>query len=121
MTSTYDVALGTCVSLSHPGIVTGSSHGSGVVTASCTDLLASSEGSQVIIWNTKQTSTFSYHRTITMANGQTIATLTGSITAGLFSGDPAVLTFTNPATQLLACETPAGLTTKTGITTLLIG
>lgn len=117
---TYTVDLGTCVSLTHTSIVTGTSGGSAVQTMSCDDVLSASQGSQEIDWNTGQVSGFSYTRTVIRVNGTSILTLTGTIDSGLFAGDTAVMTIADPAAQFLACQDPGGLSAVSGTTSLVL-
>lgn len=119
-TITYNATLGVCASLTHPEITSGGSAGTVVAPYSCLDLLNTSTGTQTFTWNTGQSSVLSYTRTVTILNGQTVITLTGTITSGLFTGGHAVFTVVEPALQLTACETPQGLTSQAGVTTLVI-
>jgi hypothetical protein len=119
-TITYDARLGVCASLSHPEITSGYSAGTVVAAYSCADLLNTSTGTQDFHWSNGQSSTLSFTRTVTILNGQTVITLTGPITSGLFTGDTAVFTVVEPLLDVLACQSTAGLTSQAGITTLLI-
>lgn len=120
VTVAYDLALGVCVSLTQPGITSGSSEGNVTLTLDCLDLLSTSTGTQSFLWSDGRTSTLSFTRTVSIVNGQTVLTLTGPITAGVFSGRSAVLTVVEPALDVLACESAQGLTSQAGVTTLLI-
>ncbi|MBW8485424.1 hypothetical protein [Actinomadura parmotrematis] len=120
VTVTYNAALGVCASLSQPSITSGTSGGTVTVTLSCADLLSTTTGTQVFTWNTGQSSTLAFTRTVTNVNGQTVITLRGKISAGLFTGRTAVFTVVEPVLDLTACQTAAGLTSQAGVTTLLI-
>ncbi|MET8578925.1 hypothetical protein [Streptomyces sp. NPDC005012] len=120
VTVTYNVALGVCASLTQPQITSGSSQGTVTVTLDCLDLLSTTTGTQTFHWSDGQSSVLSFTRTVTSANGQTVITLTGPITSGLFTGRIATFTVVEPALDLTACLTSRGLTGQTGVTTLLI-
>ncbi|MFF7454666.1 hypothetical protein [Kitasatospora sp. NPDC008115] len=120
-TITYNVNLGTCVSLTTPSLTSGTSSGSASLTFQCSDLLSTSTGSQDITWNTGQTSTFSYTRTFSLVNGNSVTSLNGSITSGLFNGDTASLVITDRNLDLLACQSPGGLTHIDGTTVFYAG
>lgn len=113
--------LGTCASLSHPTIHTGTSHADFTATLSCADLLSTGTGSQVFAWSTGETSTFSFTRTVAQTDGETVLTLTGKITSGLFTGDNGVLTIADTTLDLAACQSPGGLTHESGATSLALG
>ncbi|MGW2277815.1 hypothetical protein [Streptomyces sp. NPDC001770] len=117
---TYDLALGVCVSLAQPGITGGTSGGTVSLTLDCLDLLGTSMTTQTFLWSDGQTSTLSFTRTVTIINGQTVLTLTGPVSAGVFSGRSAVLTVVEPALDVLACESTLGLRSQAGVTTLII-
>lgn len=120
--ASYNVSLGICTSLSHLNLTSGTSSDSiHIAQYSCLDLLTESAGSQTFTWNTGQTSTFTFNRTVAMVNGNIVLTLTGAISSGLFTGDSALLTIVEPATDLLACETSAGLTSAAGLVTFVVG
>lgn len=117
---TFNAALGLCVSLTQPQITSGTSSGNVTVALDCLDLLSTTTGTQTFNWNDGQSSTLSFTRTVTNLNGQTVLTLTGPITAGLFTGRTAVFVIVQPALNLLACQTPQGLTSQSGVATLAI-
>jgi hypothetical protein len=101
-------------------LLSGSTVAMGTVVRSC-DLTADPHpGSAVISWNNNQTSTFSYNVETTYSAGQNIATFTGNITAGEFSGDTAVMVSTGLAPNPLACLAPPGVTNLYGTVTLEI-
>jgi hypothetical protein len=81
---------------------------------SCTNPFSpASTTSLVISWDNGQRSTYTNSSTLTQANGQTIVTSTGRITAGLYNGHAVVATITYfnlSAGELAACATPTGLT-----------
>lgn len=116
----FHAALGVCASLTQPQITSGSSSGNVTVTLDCLDLLSTTTGTQTFRWSDGQSSTLSFTRTVTNVNGQTVITLTGPVTAGLFTGRTAVFTVTEPALDLTACQSPQGLTSQAGVTTLAI-
>lgn len=116
VTVTWDLRLDSCVSLTHPAVTSGGGSGNVVRTGSCSEIVGSSTGSQVITWNTGQTSTFSFTRTYSSVNGEAVLLLTGTITSGLFYGASAVLTIVDATLDLAACNTTTGLTQINGVT-----
>lgn len=91
---------------------------------SCTDLLTGRSGSGVLEWNNTSgpplTSTITFDQTVTRDWVVTVVTSIGTVTDGLFEGDSFVLVETIPNLQFLACTTPAGMTSATGVTQLTI-
>lgn len=80
-------SFGTCVSLTHPGIVSGTvANGTTTGPSSCTAVLGNFSAVNVITWNTGQTSTFTFNGYVNEVDGQFVIVLTGSITSGLFAG-----------------------------------
>lgn len=109
-----------CVSTLPPFAFSGSTSFSSTSTLSCLSLTAANTGTDVITWSTGRTSTFAYNRTVTIVQGETVVTLTGSITAGDFSGATAVETITSVSLDLTACSTPQGITSTFGVSELTI-
>jgi hypothetical protein len=120
VTVTYELDLGICVSLSNPAVTSGFSGGTVTVALSCADLLGTTTGTQDFTWNTGQSSTLSFVRTVTKVNGQTVITLAGTISSGLFAGNAAVLTVIEPTLDLLACQSPEGLESNEGVSTFVV-
>jgi hypothetical protein len=87
---------------------------------SCLSIGQTGSSIRVITWNTGQTSSFSYNAMSSIVNGNTVVTLTGAITAGLFAGDAAEEVIVSPALNLLGCLTPPGITSLFSATTLTI-
>lgn len=114
-TSTY----ANCELLSEPGLTTGTSGGTAVQTLSCLDPLKAGSGSVTITWNTGETSTFTFTRTVTRAAGETVVTGTGTITAGKFAGRAAEEVIVGPTLDTLKCIRE-GITERIGVTTLTI-
>lgn len=106
--------LGPCV-VPNTSITSGTITFSATGSYSCQDLLGSSEVTNVIQWSDGSSSTLQVTRTATKVNGQLINTFTGSVTAGTFQGATVVWTITSVSLALLACQTPQGLTSLTGV------
>ena len=87
---------------------------------SCLTLISSS-GSQVIEWSTGDASIFEWTATRTVAAGQSVTVLTGSLTAGRYEETPAVLTIIAPQLDLLDCLFAPGVQAETGVSELVIG
>lgn len=105
--------LGACVSLSHPEI-TGATFTSLVVgTFSC--LSGSTSNISTYHWNNGQSSVVQGGFEVNLKpGGTTVLVLTGTVTEGLFQGATVVQTKVLPATDLVACLTPEGLTSVSG-------
>jgi hypothetical protein len=107
--SSISYQLGPCVSLSEPGITSGTAT---VVNQprqrSCLDLLAGGSMTIGITWNTGQTSTVSANFNTTVVGALLQVVITGTVTSGQFQGDTVLLTQTGPATQVLLCTLGLG-------------
>jgi hypothetical protein len=116
---TDDSAFGTCTSLTNPGIVSATVHnGTVTVPASCTALLGLFSTTNTIVWNTGQTSTFTFNGYTSEVDGQFVIALTGSISSGLFAG----ATATEETTLLgdLGACSGSGISTNAGPSELSI-
>jgi hypothetical protein len=85
-TITSSTSWATCVSPTHPSVTAGSTGNQISKLESCTSALGGFSSSNTITWNTGQTSTFTFNGYTQEINGQYVIVLTGSITAGLFTG-----------------------------------
>jgi hypothetical protein len=108
-TVTSSTQYGPCTSASVPGLTSGSRN----VTfpypdASCLKLLEPASLTFTITWNTGQTSTISGNTTVTAAGPTVIITITGTVTAGLFTGDTVLQTITGPSATTLLCTAGLG-------------
>lgn len=105
-----------------PAITSGGSARGTVLPLSCLTLanLFSSANIYSITWNNGQTSTANGTFTVNSVGGTIIVAAQGTITSGLFTGATAVLTYTWPAPNPLACLSTQGVTQLTGVTTLQI-
>jgi hypothetical protein len=79
---------------------------------SCTTAGIDLPGSRTFTWDNGQTSTFTFTASIVNGVGTEIVTLTGSITAGRFSGETAVETIQVPQLDPLLCA-GSGITSNT--------
>lgn len=110
----------TCVSASVPGLISGtrtvevSSPG-----RSCVDLLTGFPITLTITWNTGQTSTLSGTSTVATLGATHIVTMTGTVTAGLFTGDTVVSTAISPSAPILLCTLGLGTVASTTSSLLL--
>ncbi|QCX82602.1 hypothetical protein C9F11_45210 (plasmid) [Streptomyces sp. YIM 121038] len=57
-----------------------------------------------LTWNTGQSSTFSGNRNVTIAGGVKQVVTTGTMTYGLFAGDPFIQTTTGASPNFTLCE-----------------
>lgn len=102
-------------------------HTSGTITFSgggpLTCLGGNSSGSGRVTWANPGTtpSDFAFTGGVSVRpDGVTVLVLTGSVTAGDFTGAAVVNTIVLASTDLTACLTPAGLTTSSGPITLTL-
>ncbi|MFE9696414.1 hypothetical protein [Streptomyces sp. NPDC006270] len=109
-----------CLATVSPFTFTGSTAFTSTSTLSCLSLTEANTGVDLISWSTGATSTFSYNRTVSIVQGQTVVTLTGEITSGWFQGATAVETITSVALDLGACATAEGITSTYGVSELTI-
>ncbi len=119
-TITVQAIYSPCVSASQPAVTAGQA---GVTThevRSCLDVAEPGGATRFITWNTGQTSTFLYNAIVNTVGGNTVVTLTGTITAGLFAGDSAVQVIVGPTLDTLSCLIPPGITSRFSVTTLTI-
>jgi hypothetical protein len=87
---------------------------------SCTDLLSPNQGTRTFSWSTGTTSTFTFDASSSyVAGGAIQIVLTGTITAGEFTGKSAVGTVTNANLDLTACD-GSGITQANGLATFTI-
>jgi hypothetical protein len=118
----YNVTdLHNCTS-TDPTVTSASSSRGTVLPLSCLNLASvfNSANIYTITWSNGQTSTADGTFTLTSVGGTIIVAAEGTITSGLFTGATAVLTYTWPAPNPLACLSPQGVTQLTGVTTLQI-
>lgn len=115
-TYTYDP----CLSGAVPALTSGLTQFGGAGTLSCLQPLGSASNSQTIVWNDSSTTTYQYTSTFTTVAGQFQAVKTGTVTSGRFLGDTVVETVTGPALNLLDCLAPPGITSRSGVLTLVI-
>ncbi|GAB2690893.1 hypothetical protein [Kitasatospora kifunensis] len=76
---------------------------------SCTQLITET-GTETVDWNDGQSTSFPFTATVVRGLSNTVITETGTVTAGEFSGDHVVETFTALNTAFAACVTPGGVT-----------
>ncbi|MBZ4015636.1 hypothetical protein [Streptomyces purpurogeneiscleroticus] len=112
-------AYANCGLLSEPGLTSGSSSSTAEQTLSCLRPLTPGSGSLTIKWNTGETSTFSYTRTIARVAGQIVVTRTGKIDSGKFEGRSAKEVIAGPTLDAHKCA-GKGITERLGAVTLTI-
>jgi hypothetical protein len=107
-----------CLSLTNPSIVAGAIASTVTTTASCTTLLGSFSATNVITWNTGQTSTLVGNAYTERVDGQPVVLVLGSIVSGLFRG--ATVTQQTVLTGDLSGCLGSGLTGTSGPAVLTI-
>ena len=110
-----------CASASNPDVTSGHAGITVNVDAGCLNVLQPGSETKVFTWNTGQSSVFSFNRSISRIGGNSIVTLAGAISQGLFAGSSALEIITFPTINLLNCLTPPGITSLFGVATLTIG
>lgn len=98
-----------------------SSRTSAVPAVTCSNLLQPSTTSSTLTWNNGTTSTFSYTTQIVSESGQSVLLRIGTITAGRFVGDMAIMQSTGIDLDVLACESDQGNTQTSYQTILTVG
>jgi hypothetical protein len=108
-----------CTSVQDPSIKSGTYRSTAQSLLSCLGVLTPGAGTKTFTWSNGQTSVFTYTSSATQALGQTVMTLTGTITSGKFKGETAVQVITVTSGDALSCFA-AGVTTAQGPSTLVI-
>jgi hypothetical protein len=109
-----------CVSTVDPSITFGTTDFSITQTFSCLILLNPASGTMTFDWSNGTQSTFSFNRSATTVGGELVVTETGVITAGEFFGDTVERIVTGPTLNTLQCASPPGITSRTGVVSLVI-
>jgi hypothetical protein len=121
VTVTASTSLAPCVSLSTPGLISGSGFLQAVITRQCLDLLDPGPFTRNVTWNTGQTSSLTGNGSSSIVGASLVVVFTGSVTAGLFAGDTFVNTITAPATDITLCTLGLGTVSSLfGVVTLEI-
>lgn len=109
-----------CVSVQDPTIQKGAYTSTSQALLSCLAVLTPGSGAKTFTWSNKQTSVFTYTSNVSQVLGQTVMTLTGTITSGKFMGDTAVQVVTTTTPDALKCLAPPGVLSAQGTSTLVI-
>ncbi|MFF7637830.1 hypothetical protein ACFZB9_32490 [Kitasatospora sp. NPDC008050] len=80
-----------------------------LIDLSCTQLITET-GTETVAWNDGRSTSFPFTASVLRGLSNTVITETGTVTAGEFSGDHVVETFTALNLAFAACLTPAGVT-----------
>jgi hypothetical protein len=89
------------------------------LTLGCNQLLTET-GVETVAWNDGRSTSFQFTATVAHTAAAVVLTETGTVISGEFLGEHVVETFTAPNTALLACATPAGVTSLDYATVLTI-
>jgi hypothetical protein len=111
--------FGPCKS-SDPRISSRSIDFTGGLQESCLELVLPASGLLTIAWNNDRSSTFAFTIRQTIVAGQVIDVATGTIQAGEFTGDTALVTAIVATLNFPKCLAPPGLTSTSGVLTLSI-
>ena len=118
-TMAIDEIFSPCVSPGHPGLTAVSHSAFQTRPITCLELAVPNSFTKTLTWSTGQSSTFQFNQVASTVGGNTVVTLTGVITAGLFAGSSAIETITGPA-NTLQCLFEPGLTDRFNVVTLVI-
>ncbi|GAA2118604.1 hypothetical protein GCM10009759_66030 [Kitasatospora saccharophila] len=112
----------TCLSASHPAITAGTISGGGTAPElTCAVLEQPSSGSSTIAWNDGSHSAYTYSTALGPGtSGTQVLTVTGTVASGTFTGDGLLITVVFANADLTACDSPGGLTSRSGPATLLL-
>lgn len=120
VTLTVNSIYSPCLSVGLPLITSGRTDFTDTRVRSCLTVLTPSAGQMPISWSDGSESVFSFNRNVSNANGQLVVTETGMISAGRYHGATAVRVVTGPTVDATACQSPAGLTSRTGVVSMTI-
>jgi hypothetical protein len=109
-----------CVSIGDLSITFGTTDFSVPGMFSCLDLLEPRSGTMTFDWSNGRQSTFSFNRSATTIGGELVVSETGVITAGEFVGDTVERIVTGLTLNTLQCVSPPGVTSRTGVVSLVI-
>lgn len=109
---------GTCVAAG-TAATSGERDTSAELTLGCDQLLTET-GVETVAWNDGQSTSFRFTATVAHTSAAVVLTETGTVISGEFLGEHVVETFTAPNTALLACTTPAGVTSLNYATVLTV-
>ena len=115
-----NTSLEACLSASDGTVASGTSTSSRSSDISCVTLDEATSSTRTFRWSNGNTSTFAFNQTVTRATGVTVVTQTGTIVAGEFAGDAAVLTVTEAQLNVTQCLAPPGITGESGAVVLQI-
>lgn len=123
--STQDIAFtagySNCITPGRPDVTSGTRSGTYTGERGCLSLLPpSASGTFVVTWNTGEKSTVTGTQTGQDVAGQTVLTMTGTVTSGLFVGASFTEVLAQTNLDLLACLTPPGVQSQSGLGTLAV-
>jgi hypothetical protein len=98
-TLTVNEIFAPCISPTHPGITAQSHSSFQTRPITCLALLSPNSFSKVLTWSTGDTSAFAFNQVATTVGGNTVVTLTGVITQGLF--EPGLMDRFNVVTSVI--------------------
>lgn len=117
---TWDVKYSGCTSTTGAAVSGGGRQGHVTNTRGCLALPASISGTRTITWDDNTTSTVDSTGQATDVAGQTVYTITGTVTAGRFLGDTFTEIIVQASLDPIACAT-TGVKSQTGVGTLTLG
>jgi hypothetical protein len=119
VTATNDRIYAPCVSATDTSVISGSDSHVFTNARSCNEVSAGPE-TGTFDWGNGRSSTFAFNRMTTRVAGTDTLEETGTITAGEFAVDTALLSETTTHLDPLACLAPPGVTSTFGPTELQI-
>lgn len=123
--STQDIAFtagfSNCLTPGRPDVTSGTRSGTFTGSRGCLSILPPSANLTFVVeWNTGETSTVQGTATGQDVAGQTVHTITGTVTGGLFTGSSYTEVMTQASLNLLQCLAPPGVQSQTGLGTLTV-
>jgi hypothetical protein len=112
-TITWSVQYSGCTSTTGATVAVGSRGGNTTRARSCLAVQPPFDGPFTITWDDSTTSVIDGEGQAEDVGGQTVYTITGTVTSGRFAGDLIVEVVTQSSLNLLACAT-TGVTSQTG-------
>lgn len=117
----FTAGFSNCLTPGRPDVTSGTRTGAFTGPRSClSPLPPPSNGTFLITWNTKETSTVIGTVTANDVAGQTVHTITGTVTSGLFTGSSYTEVIAQTSLDLLTCLTPPGVQFQSGLGTLVV-
>lgn len=118
---TFTAGFSNCITPGRPDVTSGTRSGTFTGPRGCLSVLPpTSNGTFKVTWNTGETSTVTGTVAAQDVAGQTVQTITGTVTTGLFVGAAYTEVIAQTSLDLLSCLTPPGVRSQSGLGTLTV-